>query len=506
MRRRYDDQMLLHSILVACCLIPTLLAQSQLPNIVIVLADDLGYGDPTCYQAESKIPTPNIDRLAGEGMRFTDAHTPSSVCSPTRYGLLTGRYAWRTELKRGVLAPWDRPLIEADRLTLPAMLKTQGYATACIGKWHLGWEWQRKTDAPDLPEIILGRNIRKERVLLGQWIDFERQIGEGPITRGFDHYFGDDVPNYPPYTFIEDDRVVSLPSKPKPKGMFGNPGPAVEDWDLSAVMPTLADRAVAWLDDRAEDKETPFFLYMPLTAPHTPIAPLKRFKGKSRAGPYGDFVYQVDWTLGRVLKALDRNGQSKNTIVIFTSDNGSPMRNGKRMSGPTGSLVKDFAHNPSGPLRGMKGDIWEGGHRVPFVVRWPGKVAASTKSKALICLTDLFRTFAAIAKKEIPATTAEDSCDLLPLWRDHTKAGRESIVHHALNGTFALRKGHWKLITNNLGSGGFTQPTRVRPMQGQAPGQLYDLSKDLGETDNRYAAESERVDDLLALLKEKQGS
>ena len=474
-------------------------AASETPiNIVIVLADDLGYGDPGCYNDQSKIPTPNIDRLAAEGLRFTDAHTPSSVCSPTRYGLLTGRYAWRTKLKRSVLWPWSLPLIEKDRLTLPAMLQQHGYHTACIGKWHLGWDWPIDTDGHVSDEFDGVAIAAKKRVPLGKRIDFSRPIASGPTSRGFHYYFGDDVPNFPPYCFIENDHTVGIPSVDKPKGMFGHDGPTLAGWDLSVVMPTLAQKAAAYIEERAKHPDQPFFLYVPLTAPHTPIAPSPHFAGKSEAGIYGDFVHEVDWVLGQVLSALDRTGTAKNTLVIFTSDNGSPQRNGIDMSGPIGS-VKKFGHDPSRPWRGMKSDAWEAGHRVPYVMRWPGRTPAGETSSEPIILTDLMRTFATIVGHSLPEDSAEDSFDILTAFegkRTHRPI-HNHLVHHSGNGVFAIRQGNWKLILGK-GSGGFT---RYKAPADAPAGQLYHLGDDPDEMRNLYSEKPEIVEQLSELLK-----
>ncbi|MAW75866.1 MAG: hypothetical protein CMJ95_00555 [Planctomycetes bacterium] len=474
-------------------------AASETPiNIVIVLADDLGYGDPGCYNDQSKIPTPNIDRLAAEGLRFTDAHTPSSVCSPTRYGLLTGRYAWRTKLKRSVLWPWSLPLIEKDRLTLPAMLQQHGYHTACIGKWHLGWDWPIDTDGHVSDEFDGVAIAAKKRVPLGKRIAFSRPIASGPTSRGFHYYFGDDVPNFPPYCFIENDHTVGIPGVDKPKGMFGHDGPTLAGWDLSVVMPTLAQKAAAYIEERAKHPDQPFFLYVPLTAPHTPIAPSPHFAGKSEAGIYGDFVHEVDWVLGQVLSALDRTGTAKNTLVIFTSDNGSPQRNGIDMSGPIGS-VKKFGHDPSRPWRGMKSDAWEAGHRVPYVMRWPGRTPAGETSSEPIILTDLMRTFATIVGHSLPEDSAEDSFDILTAFegkRTHRPI-HNHLVHHSGNGVFAIRQGNWKLILGK-GSGGFT---RYKAPADAPAGQLYHLGDDPDEMRNLYSEKPEIVEQLSELLK-----
>ena len=349
------------------------------PNIVFILADDLGYGDLSCLNPDSKISTPNLDRLASQGMVFSDAHSGSAVCTPTRYGILTGRYCWRSSLKRSVLWAWDGPLIEPGRLTVGELLGRRGYDTACIGKWHLGWDWPTRDGSRVNDEIAPGEGGSAIRNAFGEKVDFTRPIASGPTTRGFDYYFGDDVPNLPPYCFIENDRTIGIPARQKPQDVFGSPGPMIEGWRLENVMPALTEKAVAFLRARPGEEPfrrrnvSPFFLYFPLTAPHTPIAPAKEFQGTSEAGAYGDYVRQVDWTVGQVLKALDDTGRAGNTLVIFTSDNGSPGRDGTNMNGAVNS-VRRFGHNPSHIYRGIKADIWEGGHHEPFLARWPGRI------------------------------------------------------------------------------------------------------------------------------------
>jgi len=458
------------------------------PNIVWIMADDMGYGDLACFNPESKIPTPNLDGLAREGIRFTDAHSPSAVCSPTRYGILTGRYCWRTRLKKSVLWPWDPPLIEKGRLTLPRMLKDAGYHTACIGKWHLGWEWPTTDGKP--AKAAGGRNV-----------DFSRPIGGGPLAAGFESYFGDDVPNFPPYCFIENDRTAGIPKESKPKSMYGHPGPMVKGWKLEEVMPTITRKAVAYIGERAADPEKkPFFLYLALTAPHTPIAPAEKFLGKSRAGRYGDYVFEVDHTVGEILRALKDHGAAKDTLVVFTSDNGSPGRDGTGMAGKINS-VRRFGHNPSRPWRGIKADAWDGGHRIPFIARWPGRIPAGRVSGELICQVDLMATAAAILEKKLPENAGEDSYDILPALEGKRldEPIREALVHHSGSGLFCLRQGRWKLIFG-LGAGGFSGGIR-KPKPGEPKGQLYDMKADPGEKNNVYAEHPEIVKKLTLLLK-----
>lgn len=472
------------------------------PNIVYILADDLGYGDVSCLNPDSKIHTPNIDKLAIQGMTFTDAHSGSSVCSPTRYGILTGRYAWRSELRSSVLWPWDKALIEKDRLTVGDFLKQSGYTTACIGKWHLGWNWPT-TDSTRLnSQIPIGIQDVKIRSGFGKKVDFSVPIANGPVTRGFDYYFGDDVPNFPPYCFIENDHTVGIPEVEKPKNMFGSPGPMKEGWQLDQVMPAITRKAVEYIGAKHGEglfnkkSDHPFFLYFSLTAPHTPIAPADSFRGTSLAGAYGDYVQQVDWTVGQIIRALKRNGLTENTLLIFTSDNGSPARDGTNMSGPVNS-VKKFGHNPHFLSRGTKADIWEGGHHVPFIVRWPNKIDPGTSSDEIICLTDLMATCAAIIGVDLPDNAGEDSYNLLPAFvgKGNDIPVREATVHHSVRGMFAIRQGEWKLIMGK-GSGGWSGGGE----DNSAPGQLYNLREDTGETNNLYEQRPDVVLQLRSLL------
>jgi len=468
--------------------------RKQPPNIVYILADDMGYGDLACQNPKSKIPTPHLDKLASEGIRFTDAHSPSAVCTPTRYGILTGRYCWRSRLKRSVLWPWDKPLIEADRLTVGKLLKNHGYDTACIGKWHLGWDWPT-TDGEE-PVGIGKTNVKNS----GANVDFGEPIANGPTTRGFDYYFGTAVPNFPPYCFVENDRTVGIPTEKKPDDMFGTPGAMLKGWKLENILPGLEKKAVEYINARAGK---PFFLYMPLTAPHTPIAPAQEFKGKSEAGAYGDFVHQVDHVVGRVTAALERNGLADNTLVIFTSDNGSPGRDGTNMNGKPNS-VRRFEHNPSHIYRGIKADIWDGGHRVPFIARWPGLIEGGSVSDETICHVDLMATCAAILGHELVPDAGEDSYNILPALtgRKLTKPIREATVHHSIGGMFAIRQGRWKLILGR-GSGGWSG----RGQPDDPPVQLYDMSVDASEQRNlsdEYPQVAERLTRLLEKYK-KQG-
>jgi arylsulfatase A len=466
------------------------------PNVVLILADDLGWGDLGCYQPDSKIPTPNLDALAASGMRFTDAHSPSAVCTPTRYGILTGRFAWRTRLKSGVLGPYSAPIIEPERLTIARLLSDAGYATACIGKWHLGMRWSTHNDQTVLPSLW-------DRKFDQSLIDLAGPITEGPLTAGFDAYFGTAVPNFPPYCFIEDDRILgTIPDRPKPADVHGNPGFMQEGWDLHHILPALRDRAVGFIEQQTrEEPDRPFFLYLPLTAPHTPIVPNPEFAGLSEAGDYGDLVCEIDALVGAVLGALESAGVADETIVIFTSDNGSPARAGdQHIRDPewarVGAVVRMFGHNPSGPWRGTKADIFEGGHRVPFIVRWPGRVPAGSVNDQLVGSIDLMATLADAVGLDLGADAAPDSVSLLPTLTDPGVGVRDQLVTHSSGGRFAIRRGEWKFI-DAKGSGGWT---RVELGPNAPAGQLYNLTNDPGETSNLYTTETERVADLRAAL------
>jgi arylsulfatase A-like enzyme len=471
------------------------------PNILYILADDLGYGDLGCYNPASKIPTPHLDRLAREGTRFTDAHAPSSVCTPTRYALLTGRYAWRTHLQRGVLGPWDKPLISPERLTVAQLLKQHGYATACIGKWHLGWTWPTKDGAAPSSAANPLSNV-----------DFTRPITDGPTARGFDYYFGTDVPNYPPYCFIENDRTVGLPTLPdtgRADG-FNRPGPMLPGWKLVNILPELTRRAVTFVE-RAAKSSQPFFLYLPLTSPHYPVVPAAEFKGRSGAGDYGDFVAQTDWTVGQVLAALERTGAAANTLVVFTSDNG-PEITGEVNPGVY-DRVQRFGHSSAGPLRGAKRDIWEGGHRVPFLARWPGKIPAGRTSEATMCHVDLLATVAALLGVTLPPNAGEDSCNALPalLGSNGTAPVRPATVHHAANGRLALRRGDWVLIDGPTGDANGAragEPAWLKQERGYVahtqPAELFNLREDLAERTNHFASEPAIARELTQLLEQFQ--
>jgi arylsulfatase A-like enzyme len=470
------------------------------PNVVYVLADDLGYGDLGCYNDESQIPTPNLDRLAAEGRRFTDAHAPSAVCTPTRYSVLTGRYCRRTDLDSGVLWPWDPPLIDADRLTVPEFLGERGYETACVGKWHLGWDWATDDDRPASGDAAPGEYAAAERGERAEHVDFDAPVRGGPTDRGFDRYFGDDVPNFPPYTYVEDDRVVERPSAEQPDGMEGIDGPAAPGWTLEQVMPDITARAVEFVEESADE---PFFLYVPLTAPHTPVVPAKRFQGQSDAGTYGDYVCEVDWAVGQVLDALERRGIADDTLVVFTSDNGPEHLDGHPDANAY-DRVREHGHASMGGWRGIKRDLWEGGHRVPFVARWPGEVPAGTDCDETICQTDLFRTLASVLDADLPADAAGDSYDVLPALRGTTgdEPIHDATVYHAIDGSLAVRVGDW--VFSDAESADMNgEPDWFRDERGDGedgPGLLYDLSADPEQRENLHDDRPDVAADLRETL------
>ena len=481
---------------------------AERPNLVIVFADDMGYGDPGVYNARSRAPMPNIDALAEKGLRFTDAHTASSVCTPSRYGLLTGRYPWRSRLPKGIVNSWGKPVIKRERLTLGKLLQGLGYRTAAIGKWHLGWDWPLQGGGYVSDEID-GINVGADYEAVGRRIDFSRPMRDGPTTRGFDYYFGDDVPNFPPYAFIENDRVMGEPTERMPRHKSQRAGPMMPGWDLWAAQPTITSRAIEWLEERAAEPESerkPFFLYVPLLGPHTPIVPGAEHRGVSQAGPYGDWVHQMDSILGRVVETLERCGLIENTIVLFTSDNGSPARSGIGTVGQTHTVTQLYSHVPNAPWRGLKSDAWEAGHRVPFIVRWDGRVAAGAVNDRTICLTDVLGTIAEITGVDLPEEAAEDSFSMASEWLGErpSRFARRSIVHQSGGGLFAVRKGDWKLILGD-GSGGFSSPRgRVLSPEEEGPMQLYLLSEDPRERRNLAAARKDKVQELLQELRRLQ--
>jgi arylsulfatase A len=453
------------------------------PNIVLILADDLGVGDVQSLYSDGKIPSPHTDRLVREGLHFTDAHSASAVCTPTRYALLTGRYAWRSRLQRHVVNTTDAPLIAPGQTTLPGLLRESGYHTGIVGKWHLGFDWARHPDGT---------------------IDYSGPVKGGPLERGFDHFFGLNIPNGSPYAYIDGERLSPAPTErltdteapwvpPGPRiGYrpsaevlpFLAPGPMAPGWRFDEIVPTLNRHAVRFVEENAKT-EKPFFLYFSLTSPHVPIAPSPPFLGQSGVHPIVDFFVEHDAAVGEILDAIDRAGIADNTLVIYTADNGhDPLAYGDVLAG--------IGHRGSGPYRGHKTETYEGGHRVPFVVRWPGVVPPGARSDQLVSLNDLFPTLAEIAGAAVPPDAAPDAVSLLPAWRGDTdRVLRTDIIHHGAAGDFAIREGPWKLCIFPPGKSGVARR------------ELYHLGDDPAETRDLAAAEPERVARLEALLQKQ---
>jgi len=477
------------SLLLAVLTGTDLAAADPLPNIIIVLADDQGYGDVSANNPGSKIATPNLDRLAREGMRFTDAHTSSGVCTPTRYSLLTGRYHWRTSLQKGVLGGFSRPLIAEDRLTLAGLLKQHGYHTACIGKWHLGMEWPLKGGAV----ADDGGNFGQPFADVSQ-VDYAAPIRRGPVDCGFDHFYGISASlDMFPFVWIKDRLPTEIATTEK---TFVRKGPAGEKFEAVDVQGGIFDRTIAYIGERAADAKAgkPFFAYVPLAAPHTPIVPTPEFQGSSGINPYADFVKQVDADMGRLLAALEAQGLDKDTLLVFTSDNGcSPAANIEELQAA--------GHQPSHIYRGHKADLYEGGHRVPFLARWPARVKAGTVSDQLTGQIDFMATFAELLGATLPPGAGEDSVSFLPaLLGTDTTPIRDHIISQSINGNFAIRDGAWKLCLCP-GSGGWSAPRPGRDDQSGLPEfQLYDLSTDPGETKNLVSQHPDRVAKMKAAL------
>jgi len=457
------------------------------PNILVVLADDLGYGDLHCYNPDrGKIPTPQLDKLASQGMRFTDGHSSSGVCSPSRYTLLTGRYHWRTRLQSGIVGVYGEPLIAPTRLTIASLARQHGYRTAMVGKWHLGWNWPINSE--QMP-LMKGRGEATEKHRAAWQAVFSKTIAGGPTTRGFETYYGTDVPNWPPYCFFENDRTVGIPSEFLPDALLGNnqasiAGPAMKDWKLEATLPALGDRVCQIIKDSA-GKPEPFLIYMPLTTPHTPLAVNSAWQGKSGLkNACADLIMETDAVVGRVLETLEKSGQADNTFVIFTSDNGFAAYTGAKD-------LEARGHYPSGFLRGYKADVHEGGHRIPYIVRWPEVVKPGTVCNQLVHHADLLATLAAILGAKLPNDAGEDSFSLLPLLRGSDEPVREHAVSCAAGGIPGIRQGSWKLI--------LSRDPNLPPGKPAPDIRLYDLAADLGETNDLSAMHPERVAQMRAL-------
>lgn len=468
-------------------------AEPARPNILLLYADDLGYGDLGCYQKESKIPTPHLDRLASQGLRFTDAHSSSGICTPSRYAMLTGRHHWRDF--HGIDNGFDKPVFKPGRLTLQEMLRRKGYTTACIGKWHLGWDWDsiRKPGSP--------AHSKQHDAF-----DWSKPFRGGPLDQGFDHYFGDNVINFPPYAWIENDRLPAAPDitfhstgkAPKEGRWECRDGPGRSDWDFYQVLPTLTQKGVQYLRSR-KGNDQPFFLYFPLPSPHAPIVPNDDFDGRSRAGAYGDFVVQTDDACGQLLAALAETGLDANTLVIFSADNGPELYAYPR--------DVEFNHWSAAPLRGLKRDLYEGGHRVPTILRWPGITRPGTVCDALFAQIDLMATLASHLGFELPADSAEDSHDFLPfLKQETTKPPRTTMVHNTFKDSYAIRHHDWVLIDAKSGAAQPTPAAWMRkhkvPNPQDQPAGLYNLREDLGQRHNLAQAHPEKVAELRSLLQQ----
>lgn len=452
--------------------------KTKAPNIIFILADDMGYGDVAALNENCKIKTPNIDRMAAQGVVFTDAHSTSSVSTPTRYGILTGRYNWRSTIKRGVYSGYSKALIPAERTTMASMLKRKDYQTACIGKWHLGWNWN---------------SIEKGE----KQVDFSKPITKGPTTLGFDYFYGFcGSLDMPPYVYVENEQPTTSDVRDiKGNNGFGfwRGGATGSDFSHEDCLPNLTRRVVKYIDEKSNSSQ-PFFLYFPLPAPHTPILPVKEFQGKSGLNPYGDFVMMVDWVVGEVMKSMERNGIAENTILVFTTDNGCS---------PTAGFNELIAkgHSPNYIYRGHKADLFDGGHRIPCIVQWPQRVKPHVVNQT-VCQTDFMATFAKLTEQELADSEGEDSYNILPLLvKDrYKKTIREATVHHSIDGHFTIRRGDWKLLLSP-GSGGWSAPKPGKATEGLPAVQLYNMKTDPGEQNNVYAENPKVVKELTALMK-----
>ncbi len=482
-------------------------ADARNPNILVILADDLGYGDVGCYNPQSKVPTPHLDRLAREGMRFTDAHSPSTVCTPTRYSLLTGQMAFRINY-RSVFAGVGGPcLIKDNQLSLPQMLRARGYATALMGKWHVGLSFLDKA----------GQRITQGGVEGVQLIDYSRAIPDAPIHRGFDRFFGTACCPATDflYAFIDGDRIPVPPTgmldKSKlPKHPYANdnrPGMIAPDYDLEEVDMVFLRKSREFLETHVKQSPgKPFFLLHSMHAAHLPSFAAKQFRGSTKAGPHGDFIHELDFIVGELMATLAKLGVADNTLVIFTSDNGPETTSVIHMRA-------DHGHDGARPWRGVKRDNWEGGHRVPFIARWKGNIAPGSTSTQTICLTDLMATCAAITGTTLPDNAAEDSFNLLPvlLGKDGGKPVRDYTLHQTISLALAIRQGPWKYL-DHRGSGGNgydkgeLQRFALPDAAPTAPGQLYHLATDPGETNNLYFKEPEMMAKLKSLLESSKAS
>ena len=471
--------------LTICVAASTSAAKSSQPNIVFILADDMSYDSVSIFNDKiGNMKTPELDTLVRQGMHFTDAHSASAVCTPTRYGLLTGRHCWRTHLKKQVLWTYGMPLIEEEQLTIAELLREKGYHTGLVGKWHLGTGWRNK----DGKFVFDGlqhdqKNYASSKAQIAgleKTIDFTKPFSGGPRDHGFDYFFGVDLPNMPPYTWLENRNAKYLPTVPKPDSMFGTPGLMKEGWVLEDILPGLTNKACDWIKESAKG-DKPFFLFMPITSPHSPIAPSKSFQGRSGISNYADFVMQTDWSVGQVLKALEASGEADNTLVIFSTDNGTaPAANFKELESKGVDLHNHF--------KGHKSRIDEGGHRVPLIMRWPAVIKQGTKNDQTVCLNDFLATFAEMTGRQLAAHEGVDSHSIWPLIAKAKKHSPDHphVVSHSYWGQYSIRDGDWKLIF---------------PLKKKGPFTLYDLKNDIKETNNVAENHPERVKEMTALLK-----
>jgi arylsulfatase A-like enzyme len=504
---------LLLAFMIAACGGDSGTRQTATPNIVIIFADDMGYGDISCLNPESGIRTRSIDELAGQGIIFSEAHSSASVCTPSRYGLLTGRYAFRSPRGSRVVYGFNGPVIEKDRETIASVLKRAGYSTACIGKWHLGVTWQAKDKTK---ELSYDRQTGRSNV------DYGSGVLAGPNDFGFDYSFI--LPaslDMPPYLFLRDHQVtdprMSLTSDRYPlkldttvyawdrkhtreqdiywgKGVWWRQGEISHSFDVENCLQEIFNEGISYIGKHArEQPDEPFFLYLPLTAPHTPWTPSDQFRGKSSAGTYGEFVMDIDHGVGRIVEQLRKSGLYENTMIIFSSDNGAYWPDVE---------IELTGHESNRGRRGQKGDVWDGGHHVPLIISWPEKIRKGSRYEHLVSLTDLFATLADLTGMEIESGNGEDSFSFLPaLEGDMSEAIRASMIHHSSRGLYSIRNGKWKYI-NGLGSGGFTAPAQVEPVPGGAQGQLYRIVSDSLESTNLYLEYPDTVEMLKNELKQ----
>ncbi|MGD9928011.1 MAG: arylsulfatase [Sphaerochaeta sp.] len=444
--------------------------EQRKPNIVYILADDLGYGDVSSLNPGCPFATTHFGRLSREGMQCTDAHATSAVCTPSRYSIITGRYNWRSELKSSVLGGFSPPLIDAQRKTIAQMLKERGYSTHAVGKWHLGMELPKQDDFIEQPGFADSHTI-----------DYSKPIKKGPVSVGFDTFYGiSGSLDMPPYVYIKDDRFTSIPTKvTKGEGMgYWREGLTADDFIHEEVLDHLTDKAVEVIE---KESDHPFFLYFALPAPHTPILPAKEFQGRSKTNDYGDFVLHCDSVVGRILSALDEVGLREDTLVVFTSDNGCS---------PSADFpaLERAGHHPSYHFRGMKADIYEGGHRVPLLIRWPKVIEPGSTCDQLVSLCDFYATLAEYLGVDLAADEAVDSYSMLATLKSPSLPTRPSLVHQSIDGSLSLRRGPWKLEMCK-GSGGWSFPVPGSKDEIQLPSlQLYNLEEDIREQVNVASA------------------